>query len=179
MQFRPSYFSTRQTLLTSGLLVLVLAYGCSSSETYPRASDGQSAVTVATPQNSGGADAKNVSGVWQGTTLATCATFVHLPSRCNAEQKVTITLLEAPGGGFTGRYSCAYGNMDCYDANYTGKVIEAEVNGPRLSIRVMMPDGTSCIYTGFNTDQMINGGYTCYQGGGLIEQGSWQAHRSY
>jgi hypothetical protein len=176
MRLRRSYFTTRQIFLTGSLLVLVFASGC-SSQTYPGTSDRPG--TLPTPRTSSGVDASSVSGVWQGTTLATCAAFVSIPSRCNAEQKVTIRLTETPGGGFTGTYSCAYGNMDCYDANYSGKVIAASVDGSRLSIRVLMPDATSCVFSGTDTDQNINGGYTCYQGGTLIEQGTWQAHRSY
>jgi hypothetical protein len=159
-----------------------LSFGCASgsSESYSRAPAESSAVKAPDAQagSSGGAEA-GAAGVWQGTTLASCAAFAHLPSRCNAEQKVTITLLQGPDAKFTGRYTCAYGNMDCYDANYTGKVIDAGMNGARLNIRVIMPDATSCIYTGINVNQTINGGYTCYQGGGLIEQGSWLARRSY
>jgi hypothetical protein len=39
--------------------------------------------------------------------------------------------------------------------------------------------GASCIFSGRNVEQNINGGYTCYQGGSPIEQGSWRARRSY
>jgi len=121
----------------------------------------------------------NFAGVWQGTTLASCGAVAYLPSRCDAEQKVSITLLEGPDAKLTGQYTCAYGNQDCYHGNSTGKVIDVTIAGARLSIRVIMPDATSCIYTGIQVNQTINGGYSCYQGGGLIEQGSWRAHRSF
>ncbi len=155
--------------------------GCasSSSEGSSHASANDSAQAVP-PSTSSSPDAETgMAGVWEGTTLASCAAFTYITSRCDAEQKVTITLLAGPHGKMTGRYMCAYGNMDCYDANYTGKVIDAGMEGARMSIRVMMPDATSCIYTGINTNETINGGYTCYQGGGLIEEGSWRARRSY
>ena len=164
-------------VLTAILSALIVGCSSSSSEDYshtPTVSSAPAAQSAPAGDNESGA-----AGVWQGTSLASCAAFTYLPSRCNAEQKVTITLLERPGGKFTGRYTCAYGNMDCFHANYTGKVVEASMNRARLSVRVIMPDGTSCIYTGLNMNQTINGGYSCYQGGGLIEQGSWQAHRSY
>jgi hypothetical protein len=166
-------------VLLSALSALSLGCASGTAESYSRAPTDSSAAAPPPQTASGIENGASAAGVWQGTTLATCAAFAYLPSRCNAEQKVTITLLQSPDGRFTGRYTCAYGNMDCYDANYTGKVIEAILNGSRLSIRVIMPDGTSCIYTGMNVNQSINGGYTCYQGGGLIEQGSWQARRSY
>ena len=69
--------------------------------------------------------------------------------------------------------------MDCYHANDTGKVANVIIAGARMTIRVIMPDGTSCLYTGIDVNQTVNGGYSCYQGGGLIEEGSWRARRSY
>jgi hypothetical protein len=120
-----------------------------------------------------------VDGVWKGSTLADCGGLSSFPSRCNAEQKVTITLLPGPNSKITGRYTCAYGNMDCYHANDTGRVVGATINGRRMSVRVIMPDATSCIFSGRNLEQTINGGYSCYQGGALIEHGSWRAQRSY
>jgi hypothetical protein len=159
-----------------------LTFGCASggSETYSSAPAERPAATAPSTEAVSGADAESgFAGVWQGTTLASCAAFAHLPSRCDAEQVVTITLLQGKNGKLTGGYKCAYGNMDCYHANYTGKVIDVTTAGKRMNVRVMMPDATSCIYTGMNVNQTINGGYTCYQGGGLIEQGSWRARRSY
>ncbi|MBV8356424.1 MAG: hypothetical protein JO189_00600 [Deltaproteobacteria bacterium] len=163
-------------------LITALIFGCASggSDTYSSTPADHSTATAPGAQAASSADAESgFAGVWQGTTLASCAAFAHLPSRCDAEQAVTITLLQSPDGKFTGRYTCAYGNMDCYHENTTGKVIDVTVTGARMNIRVLMPDATSCIYTGINMNQAINGGYTCYQGGGLIEEGSWRAHRSY
>jgi hypothetical protein len=116
-------------------------------------------------------------GVYEGTTRAYC---IHtIPSRCNAVQDVTITLTEQENSKIGGSYRCAYGNMVCYNLNETGKVIDASVNGARLNVRVLMPDGTSCIFTGLNNAGNINGGYTCYAGGALLEQGMWRAKQKY
>jgi hypothetical protein len=165
-------------VLCTTLPVLIL--GCASSETYSTAPANASAPGASSAALASSSEAEsNFAGVWQGTTLASCAAFAYLPSRCDAEQKVTITLLTGAEGKLTGRYTCAYGNMDCYHENTTGKVIDVSIVGERMNVRVMMPDATSCIYTGIDVNQSINGGYTCYQGGGLIEQGSWLARRSY
>ena len=172
----------RIAVIMFSVLLAALAFGCASdgADTYSSAPANHSAAGAPQAQGAPGASAESdFAGVWQGTTLASCAAFAHLPSRCNAEQIVTITLLQSPDGKFTGRYTCAYGNMDCYHENDTGKIIDVGIAGKRMSVRVMMPDATSCIYTGINTNQAVNGGYTCYQGGGLIEEGSWQARRSY
>jgi hypothetical protein len=161
-------------------ILSALAPGCGSSDTYSRAPAGNSAANAPAVGAASSADAEaGFAGVWQGTTASGCAAFGQLPSRCNAQQNVTITLLEGPDAKYTGRYTCAYGNMDCYHANTTGKVMDVSNAGRRMTIRVLMPDATSCIFTGIDVNQSINGGYSCYQGGGLIEQGSWQARRSY
>jgi hypothetical protein len=161
-----------------GAIISVLTLGCGGSDTYSRQPD-NAAASAPAAEAAGDDAAAGLAGVWQGTTLSSCASFAHLPSRCDAEQKVTITLLEGPGAKFTGRYTCQYGNMDCYDANYTGKVMDVRTAGQRMTIRVIMPDGTSCMFTGINENQSVNGGYSCYAGGGLIEQGAWRARRSY
>jgi len=160
----------------------VLTVGCisSTSESYSRAPAEVSPANPSAEQpSSSGATESGFAGVWQGTTLSSCAAFAYRPTRCNAEQKVTITLLQSPDGKFSGQYTCAYGNMDCYHENTTGKVIDVTSANARMNVRVLMPDGTSCLFTGIDVNQSINGGYTCYQGGGLIEQGSWLARRSY
>jgi hypothetical protein len=113
------------------------------------------------------------------STLADCGVSSSFPSRCNAEQKVTITLMQGPNSKISGRYTCSYGNIDCYDDNETGRVIGVSISGARMTVRVIMPDGTSCIFTGRNVDQTINGGYSCYGGGALVEGGLWRAKRSY
>ena len=172
--------SIAAVVLCAAMPALMVACASSSSETYSSAPAAASSANTPAgqPASSGGAES-GFAGVWQGTTLSSCAAFTYRPSRCNAQQKVTITLLQSADGKFSGRYTCAYGNMDCYHENTTGKVIDVTTANARMNVRVLMPDGTSCIYTGIDVNQSINGGYTCYQGGGLVEQGSWLARRSY
>jgi hypothetical protein len=172
---------SRIARITLSAVLTALTFGCASggSDTYSSTPADRSAVTAPGAQAESNDADSGFAGVWQGTTLSSCAAFSHLPSRCDAEQVVTITLLEGPDAKFTGRYTCAYGNMDCYHANDTGKVANVIIAGARMTIRVIMPDGTSCLYTGIDVNQTVNGGYSCYQGGGLIEEGSWRARRSY
>jgi hypothetical protein len=169
----------------AAVLTAVIVVGCAgrNDSTMPGlpASDSgatgaaaESAVQAGNADSAGGSD---ITGVWQGTTLASCPQ--SLPSRCNAQQNVTITLLQGNDSKFTGKYKCSYGNMDCYHMNDQGKVIDVATIGKRMNIRVLMPDGTSCIFTGLDENQSVNGGYSCYQGGSQIEQGVWRARRSY
>jgi len=119
----------------------------------------------------------NTVGVWEGTTVASCG--MSLPNRCDAEELVTITLLQGEGSKLTGYYKCSYGNRDCYNMNETGKVMTASQNGSLLSIMVTMPDASTCRFNGRIENGAVNGGYTCYNGAALLEQGSWRARRSY
>ena len=87
-----------------------------------------------------------VVGVWDGTTLASCGALLP-PERCNAQQKVSITVLEGDNGKLGGFYKCSYGTQDCYHLNETGKVVDATITGSLVTMRVMMRDGTSCMFT--------------------------------
>jgi hypothetical protein len=116
-------------------------------------------------------------GVWQGTTIAICPGSIV--SRCNAHQKVTMTLVQGAGSKLGGYYKCAYGNANCYNMNETGKIGSATLNGGRLWLRVIMHDGTSCLFNGRVTNNSIDGGYSCSSGGSTFERGSWRAKREY
>jgi len=118
---------------------------------------------------------EKIVGVWAGTTVANCSMSAR--NRCNAEQKVTITLIQ--DSKLTGYYRCAYGTLNCLNMNETGKVVDANLNESRVTIRVAMPDATSCLYSGLIKNDALRGGYSCNSGGATIEQGSWQAQRSY
>ena len=43
--------------------------------------------------------------------------------------------------------------------------------------RVEMTDGSSCVFNGTFQTESVVGGYACYQGGGLLEEGGWKAAR--
>jgi hypothetical protein len=129
-------------------------------------------------EGSGGAPENKVIGVWQGTTLAACSAM--LPTdRCNAEQNVSITVLEGPDGKPTGHYKCWFGTEDCLQGNDGGKVIEASLTGGQISIRVLTRDGLTYMFSGLVTNDSVNGVYTCTSGGGVLERGRWQARRTY
>ncbi len=124
------------------------------------------------------APGSKISGVWNGTTLAGCNVSAP-PGRCNAQQKVSITVLEGEGSKVTGSYQCSYGSQDCFHQSTTGKVIEATLADDRLSIRVQTPDALTYVFAGHVSGDTVNGGYTCYNGGAPVERGSWYARRTY
>jgi hypothetical protein len=127
-----------------------------------------------TPLNPG----EKIVGVWTGTTLASCSASL-LPDRCNAQQKVTITVIQGAGAKLKGFYKCSYGTQNCYRMNETGKVVDATITGKRVTMRVMMTDGTSYIFTGRVTGDQVEGGYTANSGGALLERGRWRAMKTY
>jgi hypothetical protein len=60
-----------------------------------------------------------------------------------------------------------------------GKVAYAMVDGTQISTLVIMPDGTSCRFSGRNDSGNVIGDYSCSRGGSSFEQGTWRARRSY
>ena len=129
-------------------------------------------------EGSAGAPGNKVVGVWQGTTLAACSAM--LPTdRCNAEQNVSITILEGQDGKPTGHYKCSFGTEDCLQGNDGGKLIEASLTGGQISIRVLTRDGLTYMFSGLVADDNVNGVYTCTSGGAVLERGRWQARRTY
>lgn len=122
------------------------------------------------------APALDVTGKWQGVTVTACGVMLLELARCNARQVITLTLFQ-DGSNLSGVYTCAYGTMICRDMNEHGKVVSSSINGSLARLRVEMPDGSSCMFNGTFRSQSVLGGFACYQGGGLLEQGSWQAAR--
>jgi hypothetical protein len=155
------------------LLLGLMPAACASSDR-PTVQPAAGAADGATNANSDPLEAS-----WDGTTLAVCGVNTY-PSRCNAQQKVKITLLRNDNGRVTGYYACSYGNQTCFRQNTTGKVTQATLSGNQLFIRVSCPDGTGMIFQGrvVNGDQ-ISGGYTATTGGSVIESGIWRAARAY
>jgi len=160
--------------IVASISALVLSC-CTTVPSHASSSGAQSAL------DSAGAEAAkqdDILGVWRGSTQVTNC-FAAQPGRCGAQQIVTITLIEVTNSTVTGEYKCSYGNQTCLGQNTSGKIFAASLRGAQLLIRVKMPDGTSCMFGGRIVNAMINGAYTCYAGGAIIEQGVWRARQSY
>jgi hypothetical protein len=162
----------RGLLLSLAAMMIALA-GCSTPNP-----NGVSVSRIQSAASSLPKSERGVVGVWRGTSLAGCGNLFTPPNRCNAEQKISFTLVQN-GAQLGGYYTCAYGNMNCRHMNESGKIIRASVNGSRLNIRVQMPDASTCRFTGMRSDGNINGGYTCLQGSTVVEQGTWRAEHQY
>ena len=73
----------------------------------------------------------------------------------------------------------AAGTVSCRNRLETGAIARIDINGRRLWLRVMLGDGSSCLFTSLLAHGRLRGGYECLQGAGLVEQGSWWVERSY
>lgn len=123
-------------------------------------------------------DSIRLAGFWTGTTTAFCnLNPAEIDTRCNSINVITLSLLQGEKG-LTGFYKCSYGNQNCRNQNDSGKVAAGSMHGRRFLMRIALPDLSSCIFEGAaNGLASIRGGYFCYQGGGLMEQGQFEIRR--
>ena len=120
-----------------------------------------------------------VTGVWHGESRTNCNVVMMADAaRCGAVNAITFTLLQN-NAKVSGYYRCAYGNMNCRNMNETGRIARGSMGKKLLRMRVMMPDGSDCLFHGWPMGDAMRGSYSCLQGGGLVEQGLWTARRSY
>jgi hypothetical protein len=121
------------------------------------------------------AQTTNVAGVWSGTTRVTPCVFSS-SGRCNAVNNITLTLTQQTGR-IRGKYTCAYGNLNCRNggSDNTGKIVSGRISGNEVRLSIIIPaDVSNCYYNGrLTSPTTIHGGYSCYQGGELVEEGIW------
>ncbi|HVA68783.1 MAG TPA: hypothetical protein VNF45_05690 [Candidatus Binataceae bacterium] len=170
----------RAPVLATLALALAIFAGC-SAESGQANPPGPASATVgaakdAPPAQTGGSP--DIAGLWEGTSLATCGALVSDQNRCGAVNKVTFTFLQ-DGAQITGHYTCGFGNQDCRNMDENGKIEDGKLESTLLTMRVQMRDGSDCMFSGQPKGDAIEGGYSCSQGGGLLEQGYWNARRSY
>jgi hypothetical protein len=126
-----------------------------------------------------GAQAPDLTGLWTGTSRVMPPCFSS-GGRCNAVNKITFTL-RLKGDRLKGKYTCAYGNQICRDGGMDtkGKVVSGRIISNQVRISVVIPnDVSNCYYNGqLISPNSIRGGYSCYQGGELLEEGNWDAQR--
>lgn len=120
----------------------------------------------------------DITGSWQGNTITSCGVMLLEKGRCAARELVTFTLFQN-GSDINGVYRCATGTMVCRSMNESGRVVSSSIAGSLARLRVMLPDGSSCMFDGHFRSQSAAGAFFCYQGGGLIEEGQWKLARLY
>jgi hypothetical protein len=113
----------------------------------------------------------DLTGVWFGTLRLSCAGHCLSP-------EISFTLFELPSG-VRGFYKCLVSSNDCPDPGYGGKVTIPDPQSSPLSIRVLMNDGSGCLFQGVPQGDEITGDRFCYSSHGSISAGSWYVRRAY
>lgn len=120
------------------------------------------------------------SGLWTGTLRVIPCTALRDRNRCNAVNKITFSILQ-DDSKVSGAYTCAIGTQICRNGNAdnSGKIVSGDASGQNIRFSVIVPaDVSNCRYNGFSPSPgQMRGAYSCYQGGGLVEQGSFQVTR--
>jgi hypothetical protein len=161
------------------VVALALLAGCTAGEPQRSTPPNAQPIAQAAPAaESTAAQQSGFTGLWEGTSTSNCMPFQPDIGRCNAVVKITFNIFQQ-GSTLTGRYTCTIGNMVCRDSNTTGTIADGKVREGTVRLRVMLPDGSSCLFNGRPSQNTMAGSYFCMQGGGYIEQGRFQVQRNY
>lgn len=165
--------------LSQCLCLLALLSGCFTSAGPNHAYPHSLAAPAALPAAAKPDPQSPITGLWQGMSSADCLVDAgEEAGRCHAMQKITLSMVQQ-GDSITGLYHCAYGDQVCRNLNTEGVIRDGKMIGRRLQIRVMLGDGSMCFFTAIPHDGVMDGRYSCLQGGGLIERGAFRTVRVY
>jgi hypothetical protein len=159
--------------ILSLVLILIAASGGCTAAINPESSSAE-----LSERSSESSSLNDLIGVWKGGSLCRWGR-IGTGIGCRGAVNITFTLFPAVRSKMTGFYSCENGTVGCRNRLENGTIATVEMNGKRLWLRVMLGDGSSCLFTSrFGHDRMA-GGYECLQGAGLVERGRWWIERSY
>jgi hypothetical protein len=120
------------------------------------------------------------TGLWKGTLRVFPCFTLRERGRCGAVNKITFTIIEDESK-VSGHYTCTIGTQICRNGNAddSGKIVAGTTSGNSIRFNVIVPsDVSNCHYNGFiSAPGQMRGAYSCYQGGGLIEQGGFDVTR--
>jgi hypothetical protein len=153
-----------------GLLVAVFS-GCAAATQPERASGNRSEESRPNVR-----PADDLAGVWEGGSACRLGRY---SSSCYGIRNIAFTFAALDGSSAAGFYRCATGTVSCRNRLETGPIVRTDWKGKRLWLRVMLGDGSSCLFTSIFGHDKLAGGYECLQGAALVEQGRWWAERSY
>jgi hypothetical protein len=119
---------------------------------------------------------RGLTGVWEGGSACRPGRY---SSNCYGIRNIAFTFAVLEGSSAAGFYRCATGTVSCRNRLETGPIVRTDWKGKRLWLRVMLGDGSSCLFTSILGHDKLAGGYECLQGAALVEQGRWWAERSY
>jgi hypothetical protein len=99
-------------------------------------------------------------------------------TRCHTVVNIALMMTQQ-GSTVGGSYRCRTGTMMCRRSNDTGEIAYGAVHEGGLSLRVILADGSSCIFESKRSRDRMAGGYICLQGGAITERGQWEVERIY
>jgi hypothetical protein len=124
------------------------------------------------------APSAEVTGLWEGTAVNGCG-FVQIErTRCNGVVNVALTMTQL-GSTVGGSDKSSTGTMMCPKLNDTGEIACGAVRKGGLSLRLILPDGSSCIFQSKRSGDRMAGGYICLQDAAIVERGQWDVERIY
>jgi len=124
------------------------------------------------------ASGASVTGLWEGTEVNDCSFIQIERTRCHAVVNIAFNMSQR-GSTVQGSYTCRTGTMSCRNQNDRGDIRNGAVRQNGLSFRVMMLDGSSCIFDSTSSADKMAGSYICLQGAAFVERGRWEAERIY
>src|SRR6266446_6949609 len=159
----------RLEILFLVLTLIAASWGCTTAIN-PKSSPSELS------EGSSDSSLNDLIGVWKGGSLCRSG---RIGTSCRGAVNIAFTLFRAVRSKMTGFYSCETGTVRCRNGLESGEIATIEMNGKRLWLRVILGDGSSCLFTSrFGRDRMA-GGYECLQGAAIVEQGHWWIERSY
>lgn len=169
-RFVISASSIRQTTRPSWIALGAIAVlaGCAAG-----------AVQATPPVTTRATWAQSATGRWEGSSIAGCQPLQPDARRCNAVEKIMLRIFQQDSS-LSGDYTCNTGTMVCRENNNHGVIVNGELRDEDIvALRVMLPDGSSCLFNGHLGTKTMAGNYFCMQGGGFIEQGRFRLKKSW
>jgi hypothetical protein len=154
----------RQLQCVAALALAIVVAGCS----------------LRTPESWSGAasdDADDITGVWEGLAVDDCSFRIIDQNRCATTVRIMLTLIQQDSA-VSGFYKCATDTTACRIEEEGGR-IAGELTAGNLAFRLMLPDGTGCMYRAVRSGGTLRGGYFCLGGSIILERGWFEAQRSY
>jgi hypothetical protein len=112
------------------------------------------------------------SGVRAGASITSCAPWrITGPWGCGSKAAIKLTLIRERAAAITGVYTSVRPNAgNAFEQ--TGRITEVGVKGaPRLWLRVIMRDYSSCLFNSNLPDVEMEGSYLCFHNSTLLKEG--------
>jgi hypothetical protein len=140
------------SVFPSLILGLLVAFsGCAVAPLPERSSGSQSEESL--PKSRFGND---LTGVWEGASACRLGRY---SSNCQGIRNIAFTFGVLEGSRAAGFYRCATGTVSCRNRLETGPIVRTDWKGKRLWLRVMLGDGSSCLYSDTTSSRAVTSAF--------------------